>query len=382
MSPFQDSNASRPPGSSQAVDDTTLQQLLVGVSRTFALTIPQLPPALARVVGNAYLLCRIADTIEDEPALAASEKQYFCARLANLIEPATASEWAQRPEGAARACSGDDGSRMAGDLVLRLSSSTLPEERRLVTELPRVIAQLRQFTAIEQHAIARCVICMGQGMAEFQQHASTRGLADLASLDRYCYHVAGVVGEMLTTLFCEHVPVMHDRGDTLMRLAISFGQGLQMTNILKDVWEDLARGACWLPRSVFVEAGFDLDQLGSARPDASRLQAFRHLLGLAHAHLQRALDYTLLIPREQSGIRNFCLWAILMALLTLRRIEQTPHYRSGNEVKISRRSVRAVVAASRLCAGHDGLTRQLFRFASRGLPLASLPSLTTTAPAT
>ena len=39
----------------------TLQE----VSRTFALTIPQLPPGLRDVVGNAYLLCRIADTIED-----------------------------------------------------------------------------------------------------------------------------------------------------------------------------------------------------------------------------------------------------------------------------------------------------------------------------
>ena len=41
--------------------------MLQCVSRTFALTIPQLPGALRDVVGNAYLLCRIADTIEDEP---------------------------------------------------------------------------------------------------------------------------------------------------------------------------------------------------------------------------------------------------------------------------------------------------------------------------
>jgi farnesyl-diphosphate farnesyltransferase len=41
-------------------------QLLPGVSRTFALTIPQLPDALRPVVTNAYLLCRTADTIEDE----------------------------------------------------------------------------------------------------------------------------------------------------------------------------------------------------------------------------------------------------------------------------------------------------------------------------
>jgi farnesyl-diphosphate farnesyltransferase len=340
-----------------------LQQLLVGVSRTFALTIPQLPSPLARVVGNAYLLCRIEDTIEDEPALDAAEKHDFCHRLAALIAPASTL-----------ADDLDTARTLATDLVPRLSASTLPEERQLVGELPRVITQLRQFTPTEQQAIARCVVCMGKGMAEFQQHASTRGLADLASLDRYCYHVAGVVGEMLTTLFCEHVPALRDRHAALMDLAVSFGQGLQMTNILKDVWEDLARGACWLPRSVFDAAGFDLDRLGtsSAVNDASRQGAFTHLVGVAHAHLRRALEYTLLIPREEAGIRNFCLWAVLMALLTLKRITSSPEYRSGNDVKISRRSVRAVVVASRLCAQHDRLTRHLFGFAARGLPLTSL----------
>ena len=37
-------------------------RILTGVSRTFALTIPSLPPALRVPVTNAYLLCRIADT--------------------------------------------------------------------------------------------------------------------------------------------------------------------------------------------------------------------------------------------------------------------------------------------------------------------------------
>ena len=46
--------------------------MLQCVSRTFALTIPQLPGALRDVVGNAYLLCRIVDTIEDEPTLSAA----------------------------------------------------------------------------------------------------------------------------------------------------------------------------------------------------------------------------------------------------------------------------------------------------------------------
>ena len=46
-------------------DEVYQDQILPHVSRTFALTIPQLPPGLRTAVTSAYLLCRIADTIED-----------------------------------------------------------------------------------------------------------------------------------------------------------------------------------------------------------------------------------------------------------------------------------------------------------------------------
>ena len=68
------------------VGDLAYQEhILQGVSRTFALTIPQLPDPLREVVGNAYLLCRITDTIEDEPSLSAAEKQAFSARFVEVV---------------------------------------------------------------------------------------------------------------------------------------------------------------------------------------------------------------------------------------------------------------------------------------------------------
>ncbi|MDM8569467.1 squalene/phytoene synthase family protein, partial [Thiotrichales bacterium HSG1] len=58
-------------------DEDYQNYILPGVSRTFALTIPQLPPDLCKVVSNGYLLCRIADTIEDEPNLTFIQKRQF-----------------------------------------------------------------------------------------------------------------------------------------------------------------------------------------------------------------------------------------------------------------------------------------------------------------
>ena len=62
-------------------DEVYQDRILPHVSRTFALTIPQLPPALRAAVTSAYLLCRIADTIEDEPALSAAETLAFLQRF-------------------------------------------------------------------------------------------------------------------------------------------------------------------------------------------------------------------------------------------------------------------------------------------------------------
>ena len=60
--------------------------ILPGVSRTFALTIPVLPERLSKVVTNAYLLCRIADTIEDDAALTDRQKTRFHDRFLAVIK--------------------------------------------------------------------------------------------------------------------------------------------------------------------------------------------------------------------------------------------------------------------------------------------------------
>ena len=103
-----------------------------------------------------------------------------------------------------------------------------------------------------------CVRIMGKGMAEFQDRDLRHGLATLDEMSDYCYYVAGVVGEMLTRLFCHYSPEIAAHRETMMRLAVSFGQGLQMTNILKDLWDDHSREVCWLPRDIFESHGFDL----------------------------------------------------------------------------------------------------------------------------
>ncbi len=213
---------------------------------------------------------------------------------------------------------------------------------------------------------------MCHGMHQFP--ASVRGLDTVADLDSYCYYVAGVVGEMLTELFCSHSVDIEQHRAQLSRLAPSFAQGLQMTNILKDVWEDRSRGACWLPQEVFSRHGIDLSHLQPERDGGGSgfAAGMRELVGLAHAHLRNALEFTLLIPAQEIGIRRFCLWAIGLAVLTLRRIAANPGFTQGSQVKVSRRTVAVTLALSNAATRSDGLLRFLFNRAAAGLPLATL----------
>ena len=326
-------------------------QILPGVSRTFALTIPVLPDRLAQVVANAYLLCRLADTIEDDIGLDNDQKSEFHQRFVGIVRGK------------------EDAESFSADLLPLLSSRALEDERELVASTATVIRVTSSFSAQEREALTRCVEIMCRGMPEFQRRKSLAGLKDTDELADYCYFVAGVVGEMLTELFCIHCPELQPRRDEMMRLALSFGQGLQLTNILKDIWDDRQAETCWLPRSVFRDADFDLEHLEPGQQSEVFRDGLDQLIGIAHRHLRAALDYTLIIPRRETGIRKFCLWAIGLAVLTLRKLHANPDFSSSRQVKISRRSVRATVFATNFALTSDRALRVLFSLAAARLPL-------------
>ena len=320
-------------------------ELLAKVSRTFALTIPQLPAPLADWVGNAYLLCRIADTIEDEPTLSCEEKTNFIQLFLDVLSGKQPAE-----------C-------LPQQLSPHLSSGTSVAEQELIAQTVSVIAHYQQFPSEVQQILLRGVAIMSHGMTRYQMLASPHGLDDQTALDHYCYAVAGVVGEMLTALFIAYRPSLHAQREELAALSVSFGLGLQLTNILKDVWDDAKRGVCWWPQTLVSQQGIVWPPSGNPTLIASR----QELVAIAHGHLRDALEYTLAIPAEEQGLRQFCLWAIGMAVLTLQKIQHSDAYLTGHNVKITRRAVRNVILGCRLTGRYDRGLRWLFAWWSRGL---------------
>ena len=145
-----------------------------------------------------------------------------------------------------------------------------------------------------------------------------------------------------------------------------------MTNILKDIWEDHDRGACWLPRDIFEKHGVDIRHKTPGEMPQGFNDGLIELLGVAHAHIYNALRYTLMIPEKEKGLRKFCLWALGMAILTLEKIRQKPDFTLGQEVKISRRSVKTTILLTSLFVGQNKILGYLFQFSGRRLPMANI----------
>lgn len=70
---------------------------------------------------------------------------------------------------------------------------------------------------------------------------------DLATLDLYCDRVAAAVGRLSVRAFGDPSPAAD-------RVAYALGRALQLTNILRDVDEDAARGRLYLPREWLDDA--------------------------------------------------------------------------------------------------------------------------------
>ncbi len=73
-------------------------------------------------------------------------------------------------------------------------------------------------------------------------------------LDLYCYRVASAVGLLSIEIFGYAKPACRD-------YAVALGKALQLTNILRDVKTDAARGRIYLPLAELAHAGVSEDEI-------------------------------------------------------------------------------------------------------------------------
>jgi farnesyl-diphosphate farnesyltransferase len=284
-----------------------LEQLLIATSRTFALAIPLLPEPTRREVTISYLLFRIADTFEDAASWPRARRIEALERFGRLLER-------HDPEATAA--------------VARTWAEEVPCEqpsyRELLTSIPEV---LDAFFALNPEAVELIRVHTqrtAQGMAGFVARTSDEGelrLLDVPDLQDYCYVVAGIVGELLTELFLLGRPALAPVAGFLRRRSRTFGEGLQLVNILKDSASDATQGRRYLP-----EGPEGIDRAA--------------VLDLARSDLNTAAEYVLALQRAgaERGLVAFNALPAHLAFATLDRLET-----AGPGSKLTRPEVFSIV---------------------------------------
>jgi farnesyl-diphosphate farnesyltransferase len=264
------------------------EQLLVRTSRTFALAIPLLPDPLRSEIATAYMLFRVADTFEDATRWPRARRIEALRDFAALL----------------RAPSAEAAARLARAWV-----AGRPVEHdgylELLGEVPALVSALDAYGPARRDAIVRHTLRTTEGMAGWVAAGDEEGnlrLATLGDLRRYCYTVAGIVGELLTELFIHGAPSLEPASKDLWDDAALFGEGLQLVNILKDAGDDARDGRVYLPPGV----------------------ARASILALARDDLRAASRYVQNLQQHGApeGYLRFTALPVLLARATLDRLEE------------------------------------------------------------
>ena len=300
------------------------QQLLNRTSRTFGLTIPLLNQPLRHEMTLAYLLFRVADTFEDAEFLSTAARQQALREFGELL----ATRDLPRAESLA-------------DNWVRRRPVEHAGYLELLGQVPGLLQAVNGLDPNVSDILCGHASRTIEGMIAFLSRCDAGGklvLSTRRDLRQYCYAVAGIVGEMITALFLARTRQLERVAPQLRWLARSFGEGLQLVNILKDARDDAEKGRCYVPAEVPIEQVFEL----------------------ARADLDEADRYASALRRMKvnGGMLQFVELPILLARRTLDLLA-----REGPAVKLSRSEVASALTevvdrSGALCLGLPAAAKQ------------------------
>jgi phytoene synthase len=116
-------------------------------------------------------------------------------------------------------------------------------------------------------------------------------IANWEELERYCYHVASVVGLIMVHVLTEPAP-------ELLKPAADLGTAMQLTNILRDIAEDWQRDRLYLPLDELAKFGLTEEDIARQRMGDSFQALMRFQIGRARAYYSYADAGIVLLPDD------------------------------------------------------------------------------------
>lgn len=315
---------------------TPYYRMLREVSRTFALSIEQLPRGPRDALTLGYLLLRVSDGLEDYPALPGSRK----AELLRLWDDVLA------------------GTTSPTSLVAEAARlDTANAEIRVALRAAELLRLTHAQPAAVRETLLTYVRATTRGMARWQEHPPV--VQTEAELDDYMHQVAGLVGYLITDVFAAYSPAVRARREALLPLAREFGLGLQTVNIVRGLHDDFRRGWVFVPAEYYAPLGLTPAQLFEPAHREAAMRVVARLVAKAERHLAHGMQYVLLLPRRMHRLRLMCIWPLLFAARTLAVARDDPRS-LASDAKVSRAEVRRIMRASALRGWSNGWLRGYF----------------------
>lgn len=299
-----------------------INQLLKNTARTFYLTIKALPYALRLPISLAYLLARTSDTIADEANISADAKRHLLKLIKNKI---------------------NNTHQANNDIFNQLNSLQLKNENELIliSYFTQIINWLYSIDNADRQNIQTVLTTIINGQIIdvecFQDKTKINCLVSVEALENYIYSVAGCVGEFWTAISLLHIKNYSTLSPELLHTkGVSFGKGLQLVNILRDLPNDLHKGRCYFP----------LEQLRSHNITPDLLAKNIHLLDpfidywwqKAIYYLHEGWVYMLSISNRR--IRATLVLPLILGFATLHQLKNKNYLDSAKIVKVSRSQIK------------------------------------------
>ena len=260
------------------LDTAGYERLLKKLARTFALSLRILPASIRPALSLAYMLARASDSIADAATAPTFQRLALLRALPDSF-----------PE-------------KSPDLGLT------GDERDLVVRFPDLLKALDAMPAAAEIKDAWRVILRGQifDLERFEPSADGEPPQPLSpdELVEYTQLVAGSVGEFWTRLSFRHIPDYATKPlDEMLTLARTFGQGLQMVNILRDRRRDADLGRVYIPDERFYPEMQRASKLLEAGQSYASAVKSRTLRAACKLPLDLARQTLALVAEHPLGLR-------------------------------------------------------------------------------
>lgn len=267
-----------------------------------------LPPAKRRAMEALYAFLRHTDDLADSPLPLAFRQ----ARLERwrMAVSAVLGGAAEVPDRAAAAFSFLPlaGSLSGMPAIGPCAVTGLQADEASEAILPALADTVRRFGIPPRYL--RAVL---DGVAMDLEH---RGFETFDELSEYCWRVASAVGRACLCIWGAHC-------EAALPLADQCGVAFQVTNILRDVGEDAARGRVYLPRADLAACGFPVEALRCRQPSAALGRVVERLAERARAAYRAGADLFDLLDRDSQRVFGlmFSLYRHLLERVVRRRTD-------------------------------------------------------------